>query len=100
LYLCCGVAVDIIYRMTYWLTILTKLATKTYPKIPKRFIFAVSVWLIFGMLWVSLPVKITPAPDYFAVESIDLLIALVVVFQIKHLINKHVIMVGECNAHL
>jgi len=48
---------------------LTKLATKKYPKRPKRFLFAVGEWLIFGILWVSLPVNIAALSNSCVIKN-------------------------------
>lgn len=77
---------------------LTKLAIKKYPKIPKRFLFAVGEWLKFGILWVSLPVNIAALSNSCVIENNYLSIASVVAFHCEPV--SHQSIVGEYSAPL
>ncbi|WP_286993226.1 hypothetical protein, partial [Shewanella sp.] len=79
---------------------LTKFATKKYPKIPKRFLFAVGEWLIFGILWVRLPVNITALSDSFVIENNYLSMASVLAFHCEPVSHQSIIIVSEYGAPL
>lgn len=79
---------------------LIKLATKNYPKIPKRFLFAVGEWLIFGILWVSLPVNIAAASDSCVVEKNSLSMASVMASHCEPVSHQSTVIVGEYGAPL
>lgn len=79
---------------------LIKLATKNYPKIPKRFLIAVGEWLIFGILWVSLPVNIAAASDSCVVGKNSLSMASVMVSHCEPVSHQSAVIVGEYGAPL
>lgn len=79
---------------------LTKLAIKKYPKIPKRFLFAVGEWLIFGILWVRLPVNIAALSDSCVIENNYLSMASVLAFHCEPVSHQSIVIVGEYSAPL
>jgi len=79
---------------------LTKLATKKYPKRPKRFLFAVGEWLIFGILWVRSPVNIAALSDSCVIKNNYLSMASVLAFHCEPVSHQSIVIVGEYSAPL